>query len=104
MKKLDIIVNLEKLNDSISAINKIGIGGMTVMHARGQGSAEPPLVGQLYSREIISVVVDDSKVDKLVSAVSGVACTKHKGDGKIFVTNIEDAYDLCSGKTGTDAI
>ena len=104
MKRLEIIVRLDKLNDVANAISKVGVGGMTVMHARGQGAADPPLVGQFFSREIIVVVVDDSQVDKIKSAVSNTACTKLKGDGKIFVSNVEDAFDICSGDTGKNAL
>ena len=104
MKRLDIIVKLDKVNNVTEAINKVGVGGMTIVHARGQGAADPPLVGQFYSREIIVIVVDDSKVNKLRSAIVNAACTKLKGDGKIFVSNIEDAFDICSGDAGTNAI
>jgi nitrogen regulatory protein P-II 1 len=61
-------------------------------------------VGQSYSREIIIVIVDDSKVDKLKSAISSAACTKLRGDGKIFVSNIENAFDICSGSVDSNAI
>ena len=104
MKRLDIIVKLDKVNSVIEAINKVGVGGMTVIHARGQGTADPPLVGQSYSREVVIVIVDDSKVNKLKSAISNAACTKLRGDGKIFISNVEEASDICSGDTGTNAI
>ena len=43
MKRLDIIVKLDKVNNVTEAINKVGVGGMTIVHARGQGAADPPL-------------------------------------------------------------
>ena len=104
MKRLDIIVKLDKVNSVVKTINKVGVGGITILHARGQGTANPPLVGQSYSREIIIVIVDDSKVNKLKSAISSAACTKLRGDGKIFISNVEEASDICSGNTGTNAI
>ena len=104
MKRLDIIVKLDKVNSVVEAINKVGVGGITILHARGQGTTDPPLVGQSYSREIIIVIVDDSKVDKLKSAISSAACTKLRGDGKIFVSNIENAFDICSGGTDSNVI
>ena len=104
MKRLDIIVKLDKVNSVVKAIAKVGVGGMTIIHARGQGTADPPLVGQSYSREVIIVIVDDSKVNKLKSAISSAACTKLRGDGKIFISNVEEASDICSGNTGTNAI
>ena len=45
MKRLDIIVKLDKVNSVVEAINKVGVGGITILHARGQGTADPPLVG-----------------------------------------------------------
>ena len=104
MKRLDIIVKLDKVNSVVEAINKVGVGGITILHARGQGTTDPPLVGQSYSREIIIVIVDDSKVDKLKSAISSAACTKLRGDGKIFVSNVENAFDICSGSTDSNVI
>jgi len=104
MKRLDIIVKLDKVNSVVKTINKVGVGGITILHARGQGTANPPLVGQSYSREVIIVIVDDSKVNKLKSAISSAACTKLRGDGKIFISNVEEASDICSGNTGTNAI
>ena len=104
MKRLDIIVKLDKVNSVVEAITKVGVGGITILHARGQGTADPPLVGQSYSREIIIVIVDDSKVNKLKSAISSAACTKLRGDGKIFISNVEEASDICSGNTGINAI
>jgi len=104
MKRLDIIVKLDKVNSVVEAINKVGVGGITILHARGQGTTDPPLVGQSYSREIIIVIVDDSKVDKLKYAISSAACTKLRGDGKIFVSNIENAFDICSGSVDSNAI
>ena len=104
MKRLDIIVKLDKVNSVVEAITNVGVGGITILHARGQGTADPPLVGQSYSREVIIVIVDDSKVNKLKSAISSAACTKLSGAGKIFISNVEEASDICSGNTGPDAI
>jgi nitrogen regulatory protein P-II 1 len=49
-------------------------------------------------------MIDDSKIDKLKSAIANVACTNLKGDGKIFVSDVEDAFDICSGGSGKDAL
>ena len=104
MKRLDIIVKVDKMNTVIEAVIKVGVGGLTVLNARGMGTADPPLVGQSYSRKMIIVVVDDSKVNKIKSDISNAACTKLKGDGKIFVSDVEAAIDICSGDIGTNAI
>ena len=67
-------------------------------------SAEPPLVGQCYSKEAIVTVVPDSKVDAILNAIAKVACTGTKGDGKMFVTNVETALDICTKEKGESAI
>jgi nitrogen regulatory protein PII len=56
MKRLDIIVKPDKMNSVMEAIIKVGVGGLTVLNARGMGTADPPLVGESYSRKIIGVI------------------------------------------------
>jgi nitrogen regulatory protein P-II 1 len=88
----------------VSAIKKVGVGGITIWQTEGQGAAEPPLVGQYFSKEAIVTVVPDSKVDAILDAISNVACTGSKGDGKVFVTNVENALDICTKEKGESAI
>jgi nitrogen regulatory protein P-II 1 len=101
MKKIEAIVQSDAKDAVVSAIKKIGVGGVTIHHVQGQGAQDPPLVGQYFSREMIICVVDDPKLDDVLNAIANVACTGTKGDGKVFVTNIEDALDLCTKKRGT---
>ena len=63
MKRIETIVQPSIRDKVVSAIKKAGVGGITVWHTQGQGAAEPPLVGQYYSKEAIVTVVPDSKVD-----------------------------------------
>jgi nitrogen regulatory protein PII len=49
MKKIEAIIPPSTLNQAIQAIRKVGVGGLTVIHAQGLGSADPPLVGQFFS-------------------------------------------------------
>lgn len=104
MKKIEAIVKSDRLSEVIREIRKVGAGGLTVIQSRGQGAEEPPLVGDFYSGDTVFAVVDDSKVESLISAISDVACTGEKGDGKVFVTNVEDALDICTKKRGSEAI
>ena len=101
MKKIEAIVQSEAKDAVISAIKKIGVGGVTVHQVQGQGAQDPPLVGQYFSRDMIICVVDDPKLDDVINAIANVACTGTKGDGKVFVTNIVDALDICTKKRGT---
>jgi len=104
MKKIEAIVQSGSRDAVVSAIKKIGVGGVTVYSVQGQGSEDPPLVGQYYSKEMIICVVEDPKLDDILNAIANVACTGTKGDGKVFVTTVDDALDICTKKRGTTSI
>jgi len=101
MKKIEAIVQSEVKDAVVAAIKKVGVGGVTIHKVQGQGAQDPPLVGEYFSREMIICVADDPKVDGIIDAIANVACTGTKGDGKVFVTNIVDALDICTKKRGT---
>jgi nitrogen regulatory protein P-II 1 len=104
MKKIEAIVQSSAKDAVISAIKKIGVGGVTVYQVQGQGAQDPPLVGQYFSRDMIICVVDDPKLDGVLDAITNAACTGTKGDGKVFVTTVDDALDICTRKRGTTSI
>lgn len=104
MKKIEAIVQSGKKDVVVTAIKKIGVGGITIHQVQGQGSQDPPLVGQYFSRDMIICVVDDPKVDEILNAIANAACTGTKGDGKVFVTPVDDALDICTKKRGTTSI
>jgi len=104
MKKIETIVRPALRDQVVSAIKKEGVGGITIWHTQGQGAADPPLVGQYFSKEAIVTVVPDSKVDAILEAIAKVACTGEKGDGKVFVTNVDEALDICTKQKGESAI
>ena len=104
MKKIETVVRPSMKDEVVSAIKKVGVGGITVWHTQGQGAADPPLVGQYFTKEAIVTVVPDSKVDAVLEAIATVACTGSKGDGKVFVTNVEEALDICTKEKGESAI
>ena len=101
MKKIETIVPSGKKDAVISAIKKVGVGGVTVHQVQGQGAQDPPLVGEFFSRDMIICVADDPKVDEIINAIANVACTGTKGGGKVFVTEVVDALDICTKKRGT---
>ena len=100
MKREEAIIQKNKLDDIIKAIHKVGVGGITVGECQGQGTDEPPLVGDYYSKKWIAVVVPDDKVSDIMSAIANAGCTQSKGDGKIFVSNIEQSMDICTKEKG----
>ncbi len=101
MKKIEAIVQPGSKDAVIAAIKKVGVGGVTVHQVQGQGAQDPPLVGQYFSRDMIICVVDDPKLDDVINAIANVACSGTKGDGKVFVSDIVDALDICTKKRGT---
>jgi len=100
MKKLEIIVRKDKLDDTVKAIRKVGVGGLSVMSVQGQGAEDAPLVGDYYTRYMILTVVDDSKVDDILKKVGNAASTGEKGDGKVFISNIDEVMDLTTKECG----
>ncbi len=104
MKKVEAIVLPSLKDEVVSAIKKIGVGGITTLQVHGQGRQDPPLVGQYFTKELIICVVDDPQLDKVLDAIANTACTGSKGDGKVFVTPVEDALDICTKKRGTTSI
>ena len=104
MKKIEVIIQPGIKDAVITAIKKIGVGGVTIHQVQGQGAQDPPLVGQYFSKDMIICVVDDPKLNDILDAIANVACTGTKGDGKVFVTTVDDALDLCTKKRGTISI
>lgn len=104
MKKIEAFIQPDMLNPVIKAIREIGVGGLTVLDAQGQGEAEPPLVGQFSTRNVLVIVVEDEKVEKIMETIANTACTGTKGDGKIFVSNVEESTDICSKEKGIHTI
>ena len=91
MKKIEAVVNPAMKDKVVSAIKSVGVsGGKSVLN--------------VMSKETIVTVVPDSKVDAVLDAIATVACTGTKGDGKVFVTNVEDALDICTKEKGETAI
>src|SRR3989304_6060656 len=124
MKRIEAIIQPNMLEAVVKVLRKTGVGGFTVLDGKGQGAAEPPLVGEYYSKNIVIVVVDDekgeeiqynavdtivtvvddSKVDSIVSAISQAAYSGSKGDGKIFVSTIDNAFDIFTKEKNSKAL
>ncbi len=104
MKRVEAIVTPNMRDKVVSAIKKVGVGGVTVWHAEGQGQADPPLVGQYFTKALVVAIVDDSKVNPILDSIAKIACTGTKGDGKVFVSQVDDALDICTKEKGQKAI
>lgn len=108
MKRIEIIVQSEVSKKVIKEIRNIGVGGVTLIQSLGQGAGERPEIGgrqiEFNSTDVIVTVVQDSMVSSVVSAIMKVAHTGEKGDGKIFVSNIEESYDISTKEKSAELI
>ncbi len=111
MKRIDAMVPTLKRSRVVDAILKAGAGGLTVNETRGKGSSPRPTVSGSkgtaryvaeYNRtDTITTIVEDSKVDEIARAIINAVHSGNKGDGKIFVSSVEESYDITSGRKGT---
>ena len=98
MKRIEAVVQSDISRSVVKAISETGVGGVTLIESLGQGPGERPEIGgkkiEFNSTDVIITVVNDSQINSVVSAIMTAAHTGEKGDGKIFITNIEEAYDI----------
>ena len=108
MKRIETVVQSEVSRQVVRAIKETGVGGVTLIESLGQGAGERPEIGgkqiEFNSTDVIITVVNDSQVDSVVSAIINTAHTGEKGDGKIFVTNVEQSYDISTKQKSTQII
>ena len=108
MKRIEAVVQSELSKKVIKEIRKVGVGGVTLIQSLGQGTGERPEIGghqiEFNSIDVIVTVVHDSEVNSVVSAIMDTAHTGEKGDGKIFVSNIEESYDISTKEKSTELI
>ena len=112
MKYLTAIIKPFKLDDVRDALSEIGINGLTVTEVKGFGRQKghtelyrgAEYVVDFLPKVKIEVAMDDALVDSAIEAVCKVTNTGKIGDGKIFVTNLEQVIRIRTGETGSDAL
>ena len=112
MKKIEAIIKPFKLDEVKEALHEIGIQGITVLEAKGFGRQKghtelyrgAEYVVDFLPKIKIEVVIEDSMSDQVVEAIKAAARTGRIGDGKIFITTIDEAIRIRTGETGGDAI
>lgn len=112
MKKLEIIIRPEKLDELKKILTEEGITGMMISNIMGFGNQKGythQYRGTTYAVNLVSklkveTVVKDEKVDALMQKVSAELSTGHVGDGKIFVYPAEDALRIRTGDRGESAL
>ncbi len=100
MKKVEAIVRKEKFNEVCAVLEKSGIGGMTVIEARGFGHHRNGLKDKIK----IEIYADEFQVDKVVEMIRRAAKTGTTGDGKIAILPLENIYRIRTGEDGARAI
>lgn len=112
MKKVEAIIQPFKLDDVREAIKNIGVDGMTISDVRGHGRQKghkEVYRGQEYTVDLlpkvkIEVVLPDGRVDEFVKALGDAARTGKLGDGKIFISNVDDAIRIRNNDRGEGAL
>jgi nitrogen regulatory protein P-II 1 len=112
MKKVEAIIKPFKLDEVKEALHEVGIKGITVTEAKGFGRQKghtelyrgAEYVVDFLPKVKIEVVMEESMVERAVEAIQQAAHTGRIGDGKIFVTTIEEAIRIRTGERGADAI
>jgi len=112
MKKIEAIIKPFKLDDVKEALSEIGITGMTVLDVKGygrqQGHSElyrgAEYVVDFLPKVKLEIIVNDEIVEQCLDVITQVAKTGKIGDGKIFVTPIEDVIRIRTGERGEEAI
>jgi nitrogen regulatory protein P-II 1 len=112
MKKIEAIIKPFKLDEVKEALQEVGLQGITVTEAKGFGRQKghtelyrgAEYVVDFLPKVKIEVVLADDMVDSAVEAIRKAAQTGRIGDGKIFVSSIEEAVRIRTGETGVDAI
>jgi nitrogen regulatory protein P-II 2 len=112
MKLITAIIKPFRLDDVRNALNEAGIHGMTVTEVKGFGRQRghtelyrgAEYVVDFLPKSKIEVAVDDDVVERVIESITNAAKTGKVGDGKIFVTNLEQALRIRTGETGDNAL
>jgi nitrogen regulatory protein P-II 2 len=112
MKMITAIIKPFKLDDVREAISEIGVQGMTMTEVKGFGRQRghtelyrgAEYVVDFLPKVKLEVAVDGELVDRVVEAISKSASTGKIGDGKIFITPIEQVVRIRTGETGAEAL
>ena len=112
MKKIEAIVKPFKLDEVREALSEVGVTGLTVTEVKGFGRQKgqteiyrgAEYLVSFLPKVKIEIVVDDTQVERAVEAIQKAAHTGKIGDGKIFVTPVEQAMRIRTGEQGSNAL
>ena len=104
MKMIRAIVRPEKVEEVVDSLEKEGFVALTKLNVFGRGKQKGIQIGPTKYDELLKVmlmlVIEDGDVEKVVDTIQGSARTGSFGDGKIFITEVEEAYTIRTGETG----
>jgi nitrogen regulatory protein P-II 1 len=112
MKRIEAVIKPFKLDEVKEALQEVGVQGLTVIEAKGFGRQKghtelyrgAEYVVDFLPKVIIIIVVEDNIVERVIEAITNAARTGRIGDGKIFVTPVEQAIRIRTGEKGSAAI
>lgn len=111
MKKIEAIIRKSKFEDVKDALSSAGIEWFSYWDITGLGKSKEEQVvrGQVFmsgyiQRRMLSIVVRDINLEKTVNAILGAAYTGDQGDGKIFVSDVEQTYRIRTSEIGPEAL
>ena len=112
ISKIEVITGMSKLGNLINELSKVGVRGVTVMQVLGCGvqmgtqeyEVELNTTMELLPKQQINVVVENSRLDKILDIIKKELYTGHIGDGKIFVYGIDNVIRVRTGEEGSEAI
>lgn len=112
MKLITAIIKPFKSDDVREALSELGVSGMTVTEVKGFGRQKghtelyrgAEYVIDFLPKAKLEVAIEDGLVDQAIEAICKAANTGHIGDGKIFVTALEQTVRIRTGETGNDAL
>ena len=112
MKKIEAIIKPFKLDDVKEALQDVGVQGLSVVEVKGFGRQKghtelyrgAEYVVDFLPKVKIEIVVPDNSVESAIESIVKAAHTGKIGDGKIFVTNVEQVVRIRTGETGEDAV
>jgi nitrogen regulatory protein PII len=112
MKMITAVIKPFKLDDVRDALNQIGISGMTVEEVKGYGRQKghtelyrgAEYVVEFQPKVRLQLAISDAQLEAAIEAIIGAANTGKIGDGKIFVSPLEQSIRIRTGETGKDAL
>ncbi|RPF54037.1 P-II family nitrogen regulator [Aquisalibacillus elongatus] len=112
MKKLEAIIRPEKFQELREELDQLGVKGMTISEVAGCGQQKGQegifrgnkFEVKLYPKVKVELVVDQELVEETAKTITKICSTGQVGDGKIFISPIEDVYRIRTGEKGNEAL